>query len=285
MKTNNRNIIIVVALGVFISVSAAVFYYFVFWNKKVEPVIDTTPVVAETPKKIEPDFEGINPEMPKVVVEKPPAVIEKDIKKTEKSVAEAPAAQPTAPSNNKKPKVNILSYGLSDRTHDNDKGISISARAEDSDGYISKVEIYIDDEKQATVLPRNIGGKSKTLLDDPEDIFDITEDVGNAIQEDVDDGDISYVYRDSKEWTKASESCGVSKGFVHIFVGESKYYDVRSTEDLDENVICYESETISVDNLYYFMWQPENGSHDVYAIAYDQYGAKTTSETIEIEVD
>ncbi|PIR42816.1 hypothetical protein CO058_01975 [candidate division WWE3 bacterium CG_4_9_14_0_2_um_filter_35_11] len=286
---SNLKIVLFVVIFLLIFSSAGAAAYFMFFDKKdvdielvasvPEVEVSNTPVPASAP---EPDSTGISPDVPKVIPQKPPAVIEKEGKKVETVETETTK---TAPSNNKKPEVNILSYGLADWNHDSDKGVSISARAKDSDGYISKVEIYVDGDKKATVLPRNIGGKSKTLLDDPEDIVDITEQIGNDIQDEVDDGDIKYIYRKSKEWSKESESCGISQGFVHIFVGESKFYDVRTSEDLDESVICFESETMNVDDLYYYMWQPDGGSHDTYAIAYDQYGASTKSDKVEFDVD
>lgn len=289
VKSNKKLKVTLIILGVFMFVLVTIVAYAVFFIKPLikntkdsvtDPVItvDTSEPEKPSEQKIaEKDFEGINPVSQEVIVKQPSVVIEKAPAVIEKQVS--------IPANNKKPEVSILSYGLTDYTHANDKGISISVRAKDADGYISKVEVYIDDEKEATVLPRNIGGKSKTLLDDPEDIFDITETIGNSIKEEVDDGNIGYVYRDSKEWTKASESCGISVGFVHIFVGESKYYDVRTSKDVENSVICYDGKTINVEDLYYYMWQPESGEHSVYAIAYDQYDAKTKSETFNIEVD
>lgn len=95
-------------------------------------------------------------------------------------------------------------------------------RAEYSDGYISKVEIYIDDEKQAIVLPRSLGGKSKTLLDYPEDIFDITEDVGNAIQEDVDDGELVMFIGIAKSGRRPLKAVGFQKVlYTYLLVSQN----------------------------------------------------------------
>ena len=264
-----------------------------FTYTKNNPTVDKT-TMEETPSSAtssqdsivnaEPESSGISD----VASEKPIAEPQPVVTTPAPAVTETKpvTTTPKAPANNKPPKVTVLSYYLEGFEHDGDKAVTIITRAEDSDGTISKVEIYVDGQKKGTVTPYNIGGVEKNWLDDPEDIFDVEQAAIEWTEDETDDGDdMGYVYRVSREWTNSSQSCGIPRGYSHIILGEHNIYDVRTARDLEKHVICKKSDSIGIEDLFYYMWDPSGGTHETYAIAYDQYGASTKSDTVEFEVD
>ncbi len=291
-KISTKTLILAVGTVVFLILGGAAGAAYFNFTKNNQAAVET--VAEENPSTVnsdqdslaanEPESSGISDtQSPKPVVEPDPVVITPAPVVTETKPANA---APKAPANNKSPTVTVLSYYLEGFEHDGDKAVTIITRAEDSDGTIAKVEIYVDGQKEATITPYNIGGVEKNWLDDPEDIFDVEQAALEWTEDNTDDGDdMGYVYRVSREWTNSSQSCGIPRGYSHIILGEHNIYDVRTARDLEKHVICKKSDSIGIDDLFYYMWDPSGGTHETYAIAYDKYGASTKSDTVEFEVE
>ncbi len=179
---------------------------------------------------------------------------------------------PVAPSNNQIPEVKLLTFGW-DYYFDREGMIPVGVRANDSDGGIAKVELYLDDEKIAEVYPYNMFGKEADYTDDSEEKIDRTREIGDWLEEKDNLDYLGYKYRGSFDWTGLDNSCGVNEGFLHIFVSKYKFYDVRTDKNTNENIICREGELMNFDDLYYFMIDVPERKTQIVARAYDIYGA------------
>jgi hypothetical protein len=207
---------------------------------------------------------------------------ESSVSKTESTKV---STMPKAPADNKEPEVRILSYGLEGFNHDVDKGVQIAVKANDPDGYISKVEIYIDGNKKATVTPSSIGGVDAPLTNNADESSEVIKEVGEWLTDNIDESVGGYVFYDEKTWSDPTKSCGISEGYAIFYATERYYYDVRRQDDSDKTVICHKTDVINARDIYYYLWQPKSGEHDTYAIAYDQYGTPRKSDKIKFKVD
>ncbi|MFA6981610.1 MAG: Ig-like domain-containing protein [Patescibacteria group bacterium] len=237
-------------------------------------------------------LDPVNPEVKKVVATKtvPPVAItpQPGTIPAPKIVQTEPAKKldPEPPEDNEDPEVKLLTAYLSGGFSAGDT-VHITARAEDDDDDdgIERVEFYVDGERKVTLYTRDIGGDDLSSSDTSK-LDSATSKAMDWLEDKRDDEISGYVFRDRRNWKEFDDDCDIDKGYIIIFSGDKKMYDVRVSDDLEDFELCAEGKTLNVGELYYYVLSDvEKGTREIYAKAFDTWGATEKTEKYEIEVD
>jgi len=189
----------------------------------------------------------------------------------------------SVPDNNDSPDIDLSTDGVDDETLSADTPVYLMATVTDSTGGVASVEFYINDNKKATVKPRDLKAKSASGWDS-EDADEAVTKATEYLEDKYDESNLTYTYRKYYNFDD-NEDCEIDEGYLIIMLGQKNLYDVRVSEDLDDVDVCYKGKSLNYNSKYIYLFTDDADDYDFYVKAYDTYGAESKSEEISFELE